>query len=427
MLHMGSSYRQMLIELRNHAHLAGSFGLAVAEEVLSQLRLRVLCLGGEVWMLDAATLLVNIPDDLLWGEARASDRLVEDWMEHWQLWLSTPVTLPRGGLRVLPVVGLSRAFRVDDAHACSAEARASTPDRWELELSPLDEVQFLAPPGRGVKWREAYARDMACAIDLYEHLAAGELSLDMQPVVHARDHSEVLYLEALLRLSKPGAKEAAGQGPTAGTASISMGDKVPALERLGLVRELDRVVVLSVLRWLRAQPMACVGCNVSALSLVGDSWWSSVIAQLRERPDVASRLTIEITETAAQYDPGVATAFVHRLQALGCRIALDDFGAGHSSFAFMQSVQPQVTKLDGSLIRAARGSRSGEQRLASLAAYCQAIAEHVVAEGIEQPQDVDRASRVGADCLQGFAIAPPAPMNPRLWLSRGCAFEGDTL
>ena len=111
---------------------------------------------------------------------------------------------------------------------------------------------------------------------------------------------------------------------------------------------LDHAVMTAVVNRFETDPTAKLGCNLLALSFVSDAWWESLLERLAAQPDVAARLTVEFTETAPLSDLDAASAFVRRIQSLGCRIALDDFGAGNSSLAFARAIRPQVIKIDSS-------------------------------------------------------------------------------
>src|SRR5262249_12685726 len=122
-------------------------------------------------------------------------------------------------------------------------------------------------------------------------------------------------------------------------------------ERLGHVRLLDHRVLELVLAELIAEPMLKASMNISAASTVDPDWWSSLSAMLRVHPDVGQRLTIEITETTAIRDPDETRGFVARAKDLGCRIAIDDFGAGYTSFRNLRKLGVDLVKIDGAFVK----------------------------------------------------------------------------
>ncbi|MBY8968831.1 EAL domain-containing protein [Pseudomonas sp. P867] len=254
-----------------------------------------------------------------------------------------------------------------------------------------------------------YERDMEVALTYYRALIQGQASLVFQPIVQQGASSIVLYQEALVRLSA---------GPS--QSNPGPAQFVPALERLGLIRVLDHTVMMAVVNRLEVDPTARLGCNLSAQSLTSDALWDSLIERLLIHPDVAARLTLEITETAPLANFEAACVFVRRLQKAGCRIALDDFGAGHSSLAFANAIRPHVIKIDSSFVHAARRDISAADRLRKLAALCQTLAPYVVGEGIESTGDIELAAMANVGWLQGNGTGLPLPFNPSLDL---CVFD----
>lgn len=252
--------------------------------------------------------------------------------------------------------------------------------------------------GNSKAWRAQYTSDMAIAADLLAALEDGDLRLDYEPIWYARGEEQVLYHEALLR-------------KMTGTSSAAAGTFVPALERTGLVRRVDQWVMAAVVDTLRANPTVRLGCNVSALSAVVDIWWISILARLSEEPDVASRLTIEMTGTAP-LDLAAASYFALTFQSLGCRIALDAVGAGYSNMEALVSLRPDVAKIDAMYIDRARFMATGQDCLAHLIGLASSCASRVVVEGIESDEDLLVAQRSGASWVQGYrAISLDSPVH----------------
>ena len=113
---------------------------------------------------------------------------------------------------------------------------------------------------------------------------------------------------------------------------LGASDVVPVAERLGLVRFLDHRVLELVVSELAAAPALQASVNVSPASTTDPDWWAGLDLLLRTHAGVSERLIVEITESAAIHDVDETRGFVARLKDLGCRIAIDDFGAGYTSF-----------------------------------------------------------------------------------------------
>ena len=126
---------------------------------------------------------------------------------------------------------------------------------------------------------------------------------------------------------------------------------IPVAERVGLVRMLDHRVLELVVAELAAAPALQASVNVSPASTVDPNWWAGLGALLRADSGVAERLIVEITETAAIQDIDEARGFVTRVKDLGCRIAIDDFGAGHTSFRNLRKLGVDIVKIDGAFVQ----------------------------------------------------------------------------
>ncbi|MGB9091192.1 MULTISPECIES: EAL domain-containing protein [Pseudomonas] len=231
---------------------------------------------------------------------------------------------------------------------------------------------------------------------VYQDLALGHFLLAFQPVVDARDPARVLYHESLLR----------HDGPELGF------NPIMALERKHAMGLLDRSVMACVISALEEHPELRLGCNLSAQSAYDSTAWHPLWARLRQRPEVAARLVLEITESATPADPQRTLAFIAQVQALGCQLAIDDFGAGFASLAFVRQARPDVLKVDRGYLHRAREAGPDAQVFHHLLRLCQGLAAQVVVEGVEDEQDHERALASGATWLQGFHFARPSVLTP---------------
>lgn len=248
--------------------------------------------------------------------------------------------------------------------------------------------------------------DLRLARRFQAALARGRVRLDWQAVRHAgHPEWEPLYRETLLRVTA-----ASGEPP------LPTQELILALERLGLIRLLDRCVLGTVLDRLNAEPTLRLACNLSRQSAAMDAWWEAVCRWLAARPQVARRLTLELTETAV--GERVATReFIRRLREHGVRIAIDDFGAAHNNLDFVLDARPDVIKIDCRYTREARRSAKGAEVLRHLLALCRELAPCVVLEGLEEDDAFARLP-TGDVYLQGNAIAPPMRVEPPLSVRR---------
>ena len=254
-------------------------------------------------------------------------------------------------------------------------------------------------------WCRCYRADMALAVTLFEAMAKGELVSAWQPVRHADDPAHILYHECLLRWIDP-------QCATADGAIVPLGDSIMALERLGLIRSLDRYVMALAIDELRIGPARMLGVNVSAVSLVDDHWWAEILTELEHSPLLAQRLTIEITETAPLGSMTEAVDFISRVRRLGCRIALDDFGTGHASIQSLLSFAPDRVKIDKYFVSRARASLSGRRALSHLIGLAEALGAEAIVEGVETRSDAQMVREAGGNWQQGYHHGRPTVARP---------------
>lgn len=218
-----------------------------------------------------------------------------------------------------------------------------------------------------------------------------------QPVIDSTEGTKIHYQEALVRI------------PSAdGGRVMSPQEFVPFLEQSHLVRILDRYAVKRVIGMLKLDPMITLGVNISAKSAVEDLWWASTMLELTARPDIAKRLVLEITEVSPSVR-GSAQAFARHIQGLGCRIAIDDFGAGYSIETAIEIGKADLIKLDKKFIANAR-NRANAGQLQSAVNFAKTLARDIVIEGVEDELALQCARSTGARCVQGYYLAMPSPL-----------------
>ncbi len=184
-------------------------------------------------------------------------------------------------------------------------------------------------------------------------LAEDLFVLHYQPIVSLRD-GRVSHYEALVRL----ADEHDGR-------LVAPGRFLPAAERYGLIRDVDRMVldkVAALLGGSHGDEDVTIAVNLSALSVTDGGMLAHIERALARHGADPSRLVVELTETAAISDMDRASAFCSGVQALGCAISLDDFGAGFGSFQYLKRLPFRYLKIDGDFIRGLPASPHGPAR-----------------------------------------------------------------
>lgn len=221
-----------------------------------------------------------------------------------------------------------------------------------------------------------------------------------QPIVSLADGRPAHY-EALVRL----ADDPSGL--------VAPGRFLPAAERYGLVRDIDRLVLARVAAMLGARDGGPrVAINLSALSVTDPAMLTHVERCLQREGADPGRLVIEITETAAISDMDRARAFCQGLAALGCEVALDDFGAGYGSFHYLTRLPFDYLKIDGSFVRALTGSHNDQLVVQALVGLAQSMGVRTIAEYVTDRPTLTLLRRYGVDYAQGFELGRPHPRFP---------------
>jgi EAL domain-containing protein (putative c-di-GMP-specific phosphodiesterase class I) len=237
-------------------------------------------------------------------------------------------------------------------------------------------------------------------VRLRRALAEGLFVLHFQPIVAIAD-GRVAHYEALLRL----ADEPDGRLVTpAGFLAVA--------ERSGLVRDIDRMVIDRVAAMLGGEqldPEVGIAVNVSALSVTDPTMLNHLQRRLAVHGADPSRLVIELTETAAISDIATARAFCAGVQALGCAVALDDFGAGFGSFRYLKHLPFTYLKIDGEFVRNLPRSRTDQLVVQALVGVVAGMGAETVAECVGDSETLDMLGGYGVDYAQGFALGYPSP------------------
>src|SRR3569623_410508 len=188
---------------------------------------------------------------------------------------------------------------------------------------------------------------------------------------------------------------------------------IPAAERHGVMRKFDRWVISTTLRALRETtaltPDVCIGINLSPHSLNDDKFANFLLEELEACSRRPQQVCFEIAEAAAVQHFARVARFVSAARELGCRITLDDFGGGLSSFLHLKKLAVDYVKISGQLIG---GMVKDEIDGAVVAAACQIAAAAgcgTSAKQVDSPQQMERARALGKGYAQGFAIAAPRP------------------
>ncbi len=292
-------------------------------------------------------------------------------------------TISAGGV-VIPVHADSVGAAIEDALNA-------------LELAKEPSGTFVASTPELAAAR-ALRRDEAVSRSVMEAIEEGRMLLMLQPVVRARDRSLAFY-EGLLRLRRQ-------DGVT-----IRASDFIEDAEKLGLVRRVDRRALELGLALLAEHRGLTLSVNISSLTVGEKDWIAAVESWARDRPDVAARLIVEMTETAMIHDFDAAAVFLDRLRGLGCRIAIDDFGAGYTSFRHLRRLTVDMLKIDGGLIANLARDPQARVLVKAMIEMASGLGLETVAEWVSDEESAAFLAETGVTYLQGFLCGHPAPVE----------------
>ncbi|WP_442783535.1 putative bifunctional diguanylate cyclase/phosphodiesterase [Collimonas fungivorans] len=250
-----------------------------------------------------------------------------------------------------------------------------------------------------------------------EFLPAG-LFVEMQPIMSLREPEASLNFEVLLRLRDADNKV------------VPATKVIAAAEENGNIAVIDRWVMSTVLEWLaqhQAQlPLTKFVCvNLSGASLNDEKFIQDIFVILARHPQVVPMLCIEITESVALHDLEHTSRIIQRLQALGAKIALDDFGAGYTSFTYLKSLSADALKIDGAFIQSMNTHPANEAIVEAIVELARNLGMKSIAEWVEDCAMIEALAKLGVDYVQGYIVAKPQSPQAILEASSAASFITD--
>lgn len=210
--------------------------------------------------------------------------------------------------------------------------------------------------------------------------------------------NDSLNFEVLLRM-----RDAQGQ-------MVRTDHLIAAGESSGRMGMIDRWVLSNTLNWLnlnleKLKHTKFVCMNLSGASLNDEAFLSEAYAMLEENQHVVPLLCLEITEGVALHSLENTKRFVEKVQGFGARVALDDFGAGYTSFSYLKEFNADLLKIDGSFIVNMNRHPSNVSIVEAIVGMARSLGMKVLAEWAEDNATVQTLVDIGVDYVQGFAIA----------------------
>jgi len=240
---------------------------------------------------------------------------------------------------------------------------------------------------------------MALGESVVKALREGRIVFAYQPVVECQT-SVTSYYETLVRMLDESGEVVPAYA------------FVPIIERLGLIRQMDRRTLEMVIDDLNQDPELVLAVNISGLTATDRTWYRALAGYVQNKPDIARRLIIEITETAAMQDFDDSARFVAAVRNLGCQVALDDFGSGYTSFRYLKTLTVDIVKIDGSFVMNLAQSPENQLFIKTLLNLAEGYGLKTVAECVETAEDAQILKKQGVSFLQGYFYGKPALGRP---------------
>lgn len=295
------------------------------------------------------------------------------------------------GIAHYPQHGINAEELVSHADAAMYQAKEAGKNAWRVYRHDLDTSREML---HRLSWNER----------LGNALENNLLRLHFQGIYHAADGS-LAHLEALVRM----------QDETDPERVIMPGHFIPAAEKTGKILDIDRWVIRESVALLERLPhLPAIAVNISGRSFDEPTLPRYIAEQLSEQGVSPMRLMVELTETSAVSDLHDAQRFIEALRLTGCRVCLDDFGTGFSSFAYLKHLKVDILKIDGLFIRDLPNDHDNQVFVKSIVDVARGMNKITVAEFVEDAETLAMLKAFGVDMVQGYHLDMPRADHPVL-------------
>jgi diguanylate cyclase (GGDEF)-like protein len=240
----------------------------------------------------------------------------------------------------------------------------------------------------------ARQRNIAMVEEVISALEDGRMRLALQPMVSTATGRPEIY-ECLLRMERPTGE------------IVTAGHFIEIAEQLGLSRLIDTRTLEMAIALLKKHPELTLSVNVSSLTANEPDWLAALQRLTADDPALTQRLIVEITETSVIVDMDMMKAFVDTLRELGCRIAIDDFGAGYTSFKNLKALKVDIVKIDGAFVKGLMTDAADQAFIRTMVDLARTFDLQTVAEWVGDEDAATFLARAGIDYLQGFHYGQP--------------------
>lgn len=380
-----SSSAFLIAAIDNLKIINENFGFAIGDEVLSivgrrmQNHMREIDVIGRFGSNKFGVLLKECGADDL---QHAADRLMEvvrdNIIETSKGGLATSISL--GGV-LIP----THATTLQHVMSRALEALNQTKDTYHQSFN-------LYEPSEALENR--HTKNSLIADEVVKALNEHRMCLALQPV-RCRKTKRVSFYECLLRMRRPNGE------------ICSAGEFIAVSEKLGISRLIDHRVLELALDLIRTHTQLKISMNVSGLTANDESWLDKFRAMTCADPSLAPRVIVEITETSAINDIEKSIEFVQTLKDMGCQVAIDDFGAGYSSFKILKLLGVDMVKIDGEFVKGLRQAPNDQIFIKTLVELAKTFNLETVAEWVADEATADILDKLGIGYHQGFLFGAP--------------------
>lgn len=233
---------------------------------------------------------------------------------------------------------------------------------------------------------------------LHQAVADDNLVLYFQPVIEIATR-EVAYYEALVRLELDGK-------------IVPPGEFIPALEREGDMKLLDRQVIAKAIKYLAEHPqLHKIAINLSAQGFSDEKLVPIIQEELQKNHVAAQRIIFELTESASLNNIAESKEIISRIGELGCEFSIDDFGTGFSTFEYLKQIPAQSVKIDGSFVVDLASNTVDLALVKAIYEVASALGKSTVAEFVENEATLNLLENIGVTYAQGYHLGKPIPIE----------------
>ncbi|CAA2142533.1 bifunctional diguanylate cyclase/phosphodiesterase [Hyphomicrobium sp. ghe19] len=375
----------LMISVNNLAVINETFGLEVGDEVIAEVgrRIRARLRGGDVIGRYSANkfgiVLMNCGAGAV---ATAAERFINAVRD---------TTIKTSAAQLSATVSLGGVIIPDQANSVHDAVNFALRTLDIAKSKRFDCFVLYEPSPSG---ESARLRNKTIAESVVNALDENRMRLVLQPMVSTKTGKAEVY-EALLRMVRHDGS------------LVAAGEFVPIAEQLGLARLIDRRTLELTVDLLKQHPELILSVNVSGLTCSDKEWLTTLRRVTAGDPGVLSRMIVEITETVALHELDQSVNFVNTLKELGCRVAIDDFGAGYTSFKNLKLLNVDMVKIDGAFVKNVANDTSDQIFVKTMIELARTFGMETVAEWVGDERSAKYLTDAGITYMQGYYYGMP--------------------